>query len=178
MTFDDEPDDDDAGQESADEPLVDVPADEVDGAGGDVSSEDAAALASLDDQEAAALAAIRGEAPETDEEGRQRRQNVRIDVQVPMTLWADGQSVIGRTRDLSATGVGFSTRVPVELEQRLEVELELSGWRFRKPCTVRFLKPILAGVQVGVQFDDLEQQEREQLVKVVFEFQRAKLRRS
>ena len=56
-----------------------------------------------------------------------------------------------------------------------EVTVEFSGWRFRKAFIVRFIKPILAGSQVGVQFDELTQEEREKLVKQVFDVQRAQL---
>ena len=40
------------------------------------------------------------------------------------------------------------------------------GWTFQKAFIVRFVKPILAGSQVGVQFDELSQEEREKLVKL------------
>jgi len=107
--------------------------------------------------------------------GRQRRQNVRVDVQLPITIYMSGREAQGRTRDVSATGIGFSTRLPVELDQRGEVTIEFDGWRFRKPFVVRFCKPILAGTQLGVQFDELTQDERERLVKQVFDIQRAQL---
>jgi hypothetical protein len=89
-----------------------------------------------------------------------------------------GREAPGRTRDVSATGIGFSTRLPVELEQRGEVTVEFDGWRFTKAFIVRFVKPILAGSQVGVQFDELTQEEREKLVKQVFDVQRAQLQGS
>lgn len=110
-----------------------------------------------------------------DEAGRQRRQNVRVDVQLPITIKFAGREVPGRTRDVSATGIGFSTRLPIGLDQRGEVVVEFDGWRFDKPFVVRFVKAILAGWQVGVQFDDLTQDERERLVKQVFDVQRAQL---
>lgn len=110
-----------------------------------------------------------------DELGRQRRQNVRVDVQLPMVLHMAGREAPGRTRDVSATGIGFSTRLPIELEQRGEVVVEFDGWRFRKAFIVKFVKPILAGSQVGVQFEELTQEERERLVKQVFDVQRAQL---
>lgn len=113
--------------------------------------------------------------PVDDALGRQRRQNVRVDVQLPITLRLGGREAPGRTRDVSATGIGFSTRLPVELEQRGEVIVEFEGWRFEKAFIVRFVKPILAGSQVGVQFDELTQEERERLVKQVFDVQRAQL---
>lgn len=110
-----------------------------------------------------------------DEFGRQKRQNVRVDVQLPMTLRLAGQEAPGRTRDVSATGIGFSTRLPIELDQRGEVTVEFDGWRFRKSFIVKFVKPILAGSQVGVQFEQLAQEERERLVKQVFDIQRLQL---
>ncbi len=116
-----------------------------------------------------------GAPPEDDQLGRQRRQNVRVDVQLPITLRLSGREAPGRTRDVSATGVGFSTRLPVELDQRGEVTVEFSDWRFTKAFIVKFAKPILAGSQVGVQFDELTQEERERLVKQVFDVQRSQL---
>ena len=113
--------------------------------------------------------------PDEDPAGRQRRQNVRVDVQLPMTLRMAGREAPGRTRDVSATGIGFSTRLPVELDQRGEVTVEFDGWRFAKAFIVKFVKPILAGSQVGVQFEELTQEERERLVKQVFDVQRAQL---
>ena len=116
------------------------------------------------------------ERPEQDDTlGRQRRQNVRVDVQLPIMLRMAGREAPGRTRDVSATGIGFSTRLPVELEQRGEVTVEFHDWRFSKAFIVKFVKPILAGSQVGVQFDELTQEERERLVKQVFDVQRAQL---
>jgi c-di-GMP-binding flagellar brake protein YcgR len=113
--------------------------------------------------------------PVADALGRQRRQNVRVDVQLPITLRMHGRDAPGRTRDVSATGIGFSTRLAVQLEDRGEVTVEFNGWRFTKAFIVRFVKPILAGCQVGVQFDELTQEEREKLVKQVFDVQRAQL---
>jgi c-di-GMP-binding flagellar brake protein YcgR len=113
--------------------------------------------------------------PEEDPAGRQRRQNVRVDVQLPIMLRLAGREAPGRTRDVSATGIGFSTRLPVELDQRGEVTVEFDGWRFTKAFIVKFAKPILAGSQVGVQFDELSQEERERLVKQVFDVQRSQL---
>lgn len=107
--------------------------------------------------------------------GRQRRQNVRVDVQLPIVLQMAGREAPGRTRDVSATGIGFSTRLPIEIDQRGEVIVEFQGWRFHKAFIVKFVKPILAGSQVGVQFDELTQEERERLVKQVFDMQRAQL---
>ncbi len=113
--------------------------------------------------------------PDEDPAGRQRRQNVRVDVQLPIMLRMAGREALGRTRDVSATGIGFSTRLPVELDQRGEVTVEFDGWRFTKAFIVKFAKPILAGSQVGVQFDELTQEERERLVKQVFDVQRSQL---
>lgn len=135
-----------------------------------------AELAELLEAEQRSLRQIRGEATEEDDEiGRQRRQNVRVDVQLPLLLRMAGREVPARTRDVSATGIGFSTRLPVELEQRGEVVVEFEGWRFEKAFIVRFTKPILAGMVVGVQFDELTQDEREKLVKYVFDIQRTQL---
>lgn len=110
-----------------------------------------------------------------DEAGRARRQNVRVNVQLPLMLHMSGREAPGRTTDVSATGIGFSTRLPVELEQRGEVTVEFEGWRFRKSFVVKFVKPILAGSKVGVQFEELTQDEGERLVKQVFDVQRAQL---
>ncbi len=119
--------------------------------------------------------AVDDEFREDDMAGRQRRQNVRVDVQLPIHVRMAGREAVGRTRDVSATGIGFSTRLPVELDQRGEVTVEFDGWRFSKAFIIKFVKPILAGSQVGVQFDELTQEERERLVKQVFDVQRAQL---
>ncbi|MCW2926680.1 MAG: PilZ domain [Thermoleophilia bacterium] len=132
--------------------------------------------ADMDEQERADLEdADNGDSSSEDEAGRQRRQNVRVDVQLPITLTFAGRTVPGRTRDVSATGIGFSTRLPIGLDQRGDVIVEFDGWKFNKPFVVRFVKAILAGWQVGVQFDELTQDERERLVKQVFDVQRAQL---
>jgi c-di-GMP-binding flagellar brake protein YcgR len=111
---------------------------------------------------------------EIDEEtGRLKRENVRIDVKLPITVsFEDGPTVETRTRDVSATGLGFATRVPLAIEQRGAVTLQFSDWQFAKDFTVRYVKPILAGNQVGVQFDDLRDDEYSKLVKEVFAIQR------
>jgi c-di-GMP-binding flagellar brake protein YcgR len=148
---------------------------------GDVedSSEDPYADIRVDDPETPYDESLRPEDegfdPVADALGRQRRQNVRVDVQLPITLRMHGREGPGRTRDVSASGIGFSTRLPVELDQLGEVTVEFDGWRFTKAFIVRFVKPILAGCQVGVQFDELTQEEREKLVKQVFDVQRAQL---
>ncbi|MCW2960161.1 MAG: PilZ domain [Thermoleophilia bacterium] len=108
--------------------------------------------------------------------GRQRRQNVRVDVQLPITLRIAGRESAARSRDVSATGVGFSTRLPLEMNQRGEVTIDFGNWRFTKPFAVKFMKPILAGAQVGAQFEELSPEERESLVKQVFDVQRSQLR--
>jgi hypothetical protein len=115
---------------------------------------------------------------EDDTLGRQRRQNVRVEVQLPITLYLAGRVAPGRTRDISATGIGFSTRLPIDIDQRGDVLVEFEGWRFRKSFIVKFAKPILAGSQVGVQFEELTQEEREKLVKQVFDVQRSQLQGS
>jgi c-di-GMP-binding flagellar brake protein YcgR len=123
----------------------------------------------------AGLGTVDSPLPDDDPAGRQRRQNVRVDVQLPIMLRMAGREAPGRTRDVSATGIGFSTRLPVELDQRGEVTVDFEGWRFSKAFIVKFVKPILAGSQVGVQFDELTQEERERLVKQVFDVQRSQL---
>jgi c-di-GMP-binding flagellar brake protein YcgR len=126
--------------------------------------------------EQARIELIRQEQQQQDDEaGRQRRQNVRVDVQLPVTLRMGGREAPARTRDVSATGIGFSTRLPVEFDMRGECTIEFDGWHFRKAFVIRFIKPILAGHQVGVQFEELTQEEREKLVKQVFDLQRAQL---
>lgn len=112
---------------------------------------------------------------EDDEMGRQKRQNVRVDVQYPIVLRLDGRESLSRTRDLSATGVGFSTRFPIDRDQGGEVTIDFPDWKFTKRFVARFIKPILAGWQVGAQFDDLTVEERERLVKEVFNVQRSQL---
>lgn len=112
----------------------------------------------------------------SDEVGRTLRQNVRVDVQLPIKVRLGGRDNLSRTRDVSATGIGFSTRLPVEVDEHGEVVIEFDGWRFRKAFIVKFVKPILAGSVVGVQFEELSQEERERLVKQVFDLQRSQLK--
>lgn len=111
-----------------------------------------------------------------DEAGRRRRQNVRVNVQYPITLHVPGQpGITARTRDLSATGVGFATRLPLEVGATGVVVVHFSTWNFSKEIEVRFVKPILAGKMIGAQFADLSEDEREQVVKEVFAVQRTQL---
>lgn len=152
-------------------PIADIPS--IDEPGGD-SQDERMARKRADELER--MERIRDEQQQVeDEHGKQRRQNVRVDVQLPITLRMSGREAPGRTRDVSATGIGFSTRLPVELDQRGDVTVEFEGWRFDKSFVVRFVKPILAGYQVGVQFEELTQEEREKLVKQVFDVQRSQL---
>lgn len=119
--------------------------------------------------------AIEGIADE-DEEGRRRRQNVRVNVKYPITIHVSGHpGTKGRTRDLSATGVGFSTRLPLETEAKGVITVHFPTWDFSKEFVVRFIRPILAGRQVGAQYADLTEDERERVVKEVFAVQRAQL---
>jgi hypothetical protein len=133
----------------------------------------------LDRKRADELERIEQMKSELDEEdealGRQRRQNVRVDVQIPLTIRMSGRDAPGRTRDVSATGVGFSTRLPVELDQRGEVTIDFVTWQFTKAVVIRFIKPILAGNVIGAQFERLSDDERERLVKQVFDVQRSQL---
>jgi hypothetical protein len=172
--LDDEPPpllDDEPPPPPMDEPIEDIPS--IDDLGGDTEAE---RLERKRRDEAERMERIREEQMFVeDETGRQRRQNVRVDVQLPITIRMSGREAPGRPRDVSATGIGFSTRLPVELDQRGEVTVEFDGWRFTKAYIIRFVKPILAGYQVGVQFDELTQEEREKLVKQVFDVQRAQL---
>jgi hypothetical protein len=107
---------------------------------------------------------------------RQKRENVRVDVQLPLVIRMQGREIQARTRDVSATGIGFSTRLPIELEQQVEVEIKFDGWTFVKQIVIRFMKPLLAGTMCGGQFDALSEEERERLVKQVFDVQREQLR--
>lgn len=113
---------------------------------------------------------------EAEKLARQKRENVRVDVQLPLVVRMHGREIPARTRDVSATGIGFSTRLPVELDQQVEVEINFEGWTFVKQIVIRFMKPLLAGTMVGGQFDALTEEERERLVKTVFDVQREQLR--
>jgi hypothetical protein len=113
---------------------------------------------------------------EADEAGRQRRQNVRVMVQYPLTLNVNGHpSAEIRTRDLSATGFGFATRIPLAVEDTGMATIKFDDWTFNKRFIVKFVKPIIAGRICGVQFDQLTEDEREQVVKEVFAVQRAQI---
>ncbi len=145
-------------------------------------SELAAELRAKEDErtqlEAAQQERLKGEQQATEEQGRVARRDVRVDVRFPMRLRIDGMGppAPGRTRDLSATGFGFSTRFDLEKEVTGKVTLELPEWTFQKEFIVRFLKPIVAGSRVGAQFVDLTDDERDRLARVVFNVQREQLR--
>ncbi len=114
--------------------------------------------------------------PAVPPDGIQRRENVRVQVTLPITVSLDGHpSAENRTRDLSATGMGFSTRLPVKSGDMGTVTIHFSDWKFTKTFVVRFAKPILAGTQCGAEFVDLHDDEYRKLVKEVFNFQRAQL---
>lgn len=161
MTDDDDPkvsdEDQDAGSAAAPAGVSDDADSDGDGDDGDAGSAD-------------------GPPPVDDEVGRQKRENVRVDVQLPLIVRMHGREIPARTRDVSATGIGFSTRLPVELEQHADVSIDFEDWTFDKRVTIRFIKPLLAGSMVGAQFDELTEDERERLVKQVFDVQRAQLR--
>jgi hypothetical protein len=162
--------DDDEPVVGNDTEYVDVPSD------GPINESDAERLVRKREDERLRLEQIRQEHSEEDESlGRARRQNVRVDVQLPISIRIAGREAPARSRDVSATGLGFSTRLPLELNQHGEVTIEFPDWAFTKSFTVRFLKPILAGCQIGAQFDELTEDERERLVKQVFDVQRAQL---
>lgn len=124
------------------------------------------------------LEAERREQRELEEElGRQRRQNVRVNVQYPVTINASGHpATAARTRDISATGVGFATRISLEVESEGTITIEFPDWTFTKEFVVRFAKPIIAGTQVGAEYVALTPDERERLVKEVFAVQRHQIK--
>lgn len=129
-----------------------------------------------DEQDAREAEARRAYEQELEEAGRQRRQNVRVMVKLPVTLRVKGYPDIeARTRDLSATGTGFATRIPMEVDQRGHVTVHFAGWSFTKEFVVKFVKPILAGRQVGVAFAELTEDEHQRVVKEVFAIQREQL---
>lgn len=102
----------------------------------------------------------------------QKREDVRVNVHLPLQLRVSGYPAQDiRTRDLSGTGVGFATRLPVEMNQRASVTIMFDGWEFRSDVEIKFVKPIIAGVQVGAQFVDLVESDYERIVKIVFEYQ-------
>lgn len=140
----------------------------------------------FDDDQPAGDESVAGAAPEADgdgdagevedEAGRTRRQNVRVSVKYPITVKIAGlPDYIGRTRDISATGVGFATRAPLEVDMEGTVSVEFPTWKLTKQFVVRFVRPILAGRQVGVQYSELTHDEHEQVVKEVFTVQREQL---
>jgi len=113
---------------------------------------------------------------EEDEAGRQRRQNVRVNVKIPLHVVIEGYpNSDARSRDLSATGVGFATRLPLDVDTPGLVTVHFAEWKFTKDFVVRFVKPILSGRIVGVQFEALTEDERERVVREVFAVQRAQL---
>lgn len=115
-------------------------------------------------------------AEETEEE-RQRRENVRINIRCPVTVKIDGhESMRSRARDMSATGIGFSTRLPLEIGMSGRVTIHFDRWAFSKEFVVRFSRSIIAGKHVGVEFRELTQDEHERIVKEVFAIQREALR--
>lgn len=103
----------------------------------------------------------------------QRRENVRVAAQFPITLRLEGYpEMTGKTRDLSAEGCAFATRLPLDREDRAEMTIHFQDWSFTKGVVVKFVRPILAGRHIGVQFDGLTPDERETIVKEVFSAQR------
>lgn len=110
-------------------------------------------------------------------DGIQRRENVRVNIKIPVTIQIPGFApVLNRTRDLSATGVGFATRLPLEVDMRGRVTIPFGTWTFTSGFIVRFCRPILAGKQVGAEFEDLTDENYRELVKEVFAVQRGQLK--
>jgi hypothetical protein len=111
------------------------------------------------------------------EAARQRRENVRINIRCPVTIRIDGHEPMrSRARDMSATGVGFSTRLPLDIDSVGRVTIHFDGWTFSKEFVVRFCRPIIAGKHIGAEFNQLTQDEHERIVKQVFSVQREELR--
>jgi hypothetical protein len=146
-----------------------------------LSAEDAERLQAQnfakDNAEMERLEQERREQQEMEEElGRQRRQNVRVTVQYPVTINATGHpSTPARTRDISATGIGFATRLSMEPNSAGTITVQFPDWTFTKEFVVRFAKPIIAGTQVGAEYVELTADERERLVKEVFAVQRQQI---
>ncbi len=121
--------------------------------------------------------ATESSAPSGMPEGIQRRENVRVNIKIPVTIQIPGYApVLNRTRDLSATGFGFATRLPLEVDMRGRVTIPFSSWTFTSGFIVRFCRPILAGKQVGAEFEDLTEDSYRELVKEVFAVQRGQMK--
>lgn len=114
------------------------------------------------------------------------RAFVRVPDQLPLTVifYEDGvpQSAQTETADLSAGGVGFSFRYP--LDGRLTLILTLPGAvagksdQLRLVGQVRRSVPLGSRFHVGVEWQDLSEQEQDALTQYIFRRLRALFRRS
>ncbi len=106
----------------------------------------------------------------------QRRDNVRISVRYPIVVHVQGHPRFeGRCRDISATGVGFTTRLPVEVGESGRLTVSFPTWELEAAFVVRFSAPILAGRRIGAEYVDLGDDLSEKVAREVFALQRQHL---
>lgn len=99
-----------------------------------------------------------------------RREMYRFPLDVPVAVAVGGVEAIGRTRDLSAGGLGFWLPRPVERGARGVATLILgNGERLRLPLEVRAVRGAAdGGVFVGAEFLPMENETRKALVTFLF----------
>lgn len=108
----------------------------------------------------------------------QRRDNVRVDVTLGCEVKIARTSLTKVTLvDLSGTGCGIRTWLPIEEGSSGRIIIPFDTWTLDAPFTARFVRNDPgAGAYVGVQFDLLTKSEVEHIVREVFTELRRQLR--
>ncbi|ACV58719.1 flagellar brake protein [Alicyclobacillus acidocaldarius] len=113
----------------------------------------------------------------------QRREYFRVslDAQVKLTCLRTGESYVAQAIDISGGGLAVHTRDPVDIEYRdrvhVDVTLPHTGYRLQAPCQVVRVEAEGTGRTLSMQFVDIPERVRDQVVRYTFMRQRALRRR-
>jgi c-di-GMP-binding flagellar brake protein YcgR len=88
----------------------------------------------------------------------------------------------GRTTDISGSGLGFTSRERIDMESLIEFVIKLEGKALYLIGSIKRCAKIMAGdtervvYNVGVLFSEIEEWQREQIVKYIFNEERRQLK--
>ncbi|WP_236010915.1 flagellar brake protein [Alicyclobacillus fructus] len=113
----------------------------------------------------------------------QRREYFRVslDAQVKLTCLRTGETYLTHAVDISGGGLAVRTREPVDIQFRdrvgIEVTLPYTGFRLQAMCQVVRIEEEGMGRTLSMQFVDMPERVRDQVVRYTFMRQRALRRR-
>ena len=108
----------------------------------------------------------------------QRRSHVRVEMERSIRVRGLGHAAEDASlMDLSGTGCGFRTTLPLEEGTKAFVTIAFEGWLLDCPVRCRFVRIDGRSRYVGAEFEGLTKGEVEQVVKEVFVEQRRQLKR-